>query len=61
MRRRLIALVLALASLGTVGATAARAADSTTRQPWLCIGETDVQKSVCLYPPVPDPPSTASR
>ena len=47
MRRRLLALVIAFASLGTIGASAAKAAtDSPTRQPWLCVGEKDIQKSL---------------
>ena len=59
MRRRLAPLLIALATLGTIGATAAHA-DSTSPQPWACIGEKDIQKSVCLYPIVPDPPSSTA-
>ena len=61
MRRRLIALVLAFASIGTIGASAAKAATDSPNRPWLCVGEKDIQKSVCLYPPVPDPPSSTAR
>jgi hypothetical protein len=56
MRRRIAALVVAFATLGTVGATAAKAATpSTASRPWACIGEKDIHTSVCLYTPVPDP------
>jgi hypothetical protein len=56
MRRRIAALVVAFATLGTVGATAAKA--STASRPWACIGEKDIHASVCLYTPVPDPPTS---
>lgn len=66
MRNRLAAIVVALATLGTIGATAARAgspanAGSTGEQPWLCIGERDVDLGVCFYSPVPPPPQAQAQ
>ena len=58
MRRRIAPLLIALAALGTIGATAAHA--TTTEQPWACVGEKDIQKSVCLYPIVPAPPASTA-
>ena len=61
MRRRLTAVALALATLGTIGATAARASAPSTdaqvnERPWACIGERDVNIGICLYSPVPPAP-----
>lgn len=61
MRRRLAVLTLALATLGTIGTTAARASTPTPgaglgERPWACAGERDVNVGICLYSPVPPAP-----
>ena len=65
MRARLLALVIALLTLGTTGAVAARAATvtppTTGGQPWACVGERDIDVGVCLYNPLPEAPQSATQ
>ena len=60
IRTRLAAILVALAALFTIGASAAHASAPASagngEKPWLCLGERDVDLGVCLYSPVPPPP-----
>ena len=54
MKKRLVALTIAVGSLLPLGVHAAHAAD--IRRPWACVAEVDLNIGVCVDNPIPPPP-----